>query len=326
MVGVMGRPIRIEFNGALYHITSRGNERREIFLDEKDRANFLSILADYHDRYGILIHAYVLMDNHYHLILKTPKGNLLKVMHGLNGSYTGYFNRQHGRAGHLFQGRYKGILVEKDNYLLPLSRYIHLNPVRAGRVKKLDQYEWSSYRGYVGRRKEQPWMESGWVLSQFSVRAVRARRQYEEYVEEGIRKGIDNPLRDVHAQVILGTDPFIEQARELLRRKVLNSEIVERERLQEHPGIEGIVKEVARRFGVKHEVIRAGGTRRNTARQVALYLSHRYTGLDNEAIGRYFGVMHSSSVSKASARVKEEMVKNKRLSSLVQDIASTFKA
>ena len=325
MVEIVGRPIRIEFKGALYHITSRGNERREIFLDEKDRAKFLSILADYHDRYAILIHAYVLMDNHYHLILETPKGNLLKVMHGLNGSYTGYFNRQHGRSGHLFQGRYKGILVEKDNYLLPLSRYIHLNPVRAGRVKKLDQYEWSSYRGYVGRGKEQPWMEYGWVLSQFSGRTVKARRQYEEYVEEGISKGIDNPLRDVHAQVILGTNPFIEQARELLRGKVLSPEIVERERLQEHPGIEGIVKEVARRFGVKHEVIRAGGTRRNTARQVALYLSHRYTGLDNETIGRYFGVVHSSGVSKASARVKEEMVKNKRLSSLVQDIASTFK-
>ena len=326
MVEDMGRPIRIEYKGALYHITSRGNERRKIFLDEKDRTQFLRILADYYDRYGILIHAYVLMDNHYHLILETPKGNLLKVMHGLNGSYTGYFNRRHGRVGHLLQGRYKAILIEKDTYLLPLSRYIHLNPARAGRVKKVDQYEWSSYRGYVGREKEQRWMESGCVLSQLSTRPARARRKYKEYVEEGIRKRIDDPLREVHGQVILGTERFIEQTKELLRGKVLTPEIVERERLQEHPGIEEIVGEVARRFGVKHEVIRAGGTRGNTARQVALYLSHRYTGLSNEAIGKYFGIIHSSGVSKASARVTEEMLKDKRLSTLVHDVSSIFKA
>jgi REP element-mobilizing transposase RayT len=322
----MGRPIRIEYPGALYHITSRGNERKKIFLDEMDRTKFLGILADYHNRYGILIHAYVLIDNHYHLILETPKGNLLRVMHGLNGSYTGYFNRKYGRVGHLFQGRYKAILIEKDTYLLPLSRYIHLNPARGGRVKRLDQYQWSSYRGYVGRENEQAWMEYGWILSQFSRRPARARRRYQEYVEEGLRQRIDSPLRDVHGQVILGTERFVEQTKGLLRGKVLSTEIVERGRFQKHPGIEEIVGEVARRFGVKHEVIRRRGTRGNTARQVALYLSHRYTGLGNEAIGRYFGVMHSSGVSKASARVKEEMLKNKRLASLVENIASTFKA
>ena len=126
--------------------------------------------------------------------------------------------------------------------------------------------------------------------------------------------------------MILGTDRFGEQIKGLLRGKVLGPEIVERERLQEHPGIKEIVGEVARRFGVKPEVIRAGGTHGNTARQVALYLSYRYTSLGNEAIGSYFGVRHSSAVSKASARVKEEMSKNKRLSTLVQGIASTFKA
>ena len=118
----MGRPLRIEYPGALYHITSRGNEKRDIFLDNNDRIKFLDILEDYHERYGILIHSYVLMDNHYHLILETPKGNLLKVMHGINGGYTGYFNRRHGRVGHLFQGRYKGILVDKATYLIELRK------------------------------------------------------------------------------------------------------------------------------------------------------------------------------------------------------------
>jgi len=150
----MGRPIRIEYPGALYHITSRGNEKKKIFLEDADRIKFLKILEDYHDRYGILIHGYILMDNHYHLILETPRGNLLKVMHGINSNYTGYFNRKYGRSGHLFQGRYKGIFVERDSYLLSLSRYVHLNSVRSGLVERPEDYRWSSYRGYIGREKE----------------------------------------------------------------------------------------------------------------------------------------------------------------------------
>ncbi|MFQ5903814.1 MAG: transposase [Candidatus Binatia bacterium] len=150
----MGRPLRIEYPGALYHITSRGIERRRIFLGNSDRVKFLEILEDYHERYGILIHSYVLMDNHYHLVLETPRGNLLKVMHGINGGYTGYFNRRYGRAGHLFQGRYKGILVDKNPYLLQLSRYVHLNPVTAEIVEGPGTYRWSSYGGYISKRKE----------------------------------------------------------------------------------------------------------------------------------------------------------------------------
>jgi putative transposase len=148
------RPLRIEYLGALYHITSRGNERKAIFLDDEDRERFLEILLDYHTRYGMLLHSYVLIDNHYHLILETPQGNLLKIMHGINGCYTGYFNRRHGRSGHLFQGRYKGVLVDKDEYLIPLSRYIHLNPVRAKVVSSPEKYNWSSYASYIGKERE----------------------------------------------------------------------------------------------------------------------------------------------------------------------------
>ena len=129
----MGRPLRIEYPGALYHITSRGNERKKIFLEDADKIKFLEILEDYHNRFNILIHSYILMDNHYHLVVETPKGNLTKIMHGVNGRYTGSFNRKYRRSGHLFQGRYKGILVDKDAYLVQLSRYVHLNPVRANR-------------------------------------------------------------------------------------------------------------------------------------------------------------------------------------------------
>ena len=322
----MGRPIRIEYPGALYHITSRGNERRKIFRDKADRMKFLVLLRDYHDRYGILIHAYVLMDNHYHLILETPKGNLLKIMHGVNGGYTNYFNRKYKRVGHLFQGRYRAILVEKDRYLLPLSRYVHLNPVRAGLVKKPGGYLWSSYKGYVGKEKEEDWMEYGWVLSQFAEQRKRAEWKYKAYVEEGLREGAENPLKDVYSQIVLGGEEFIERVKGGFKGKSLSAEIVERKRLFEHPSMEQILRQVERVFGAREGELLGKGSRSNTARKVALYLAQRYTGLSNREIGGRFGGIEASGVSKAASRVKEEIVSDKKLSKLVSELDSSFKA
>ena len=322
----MGRPIRIEYPGALYHITSRGNERRKIFRDKADRMKFLVLLRDYHDRYGILIHAYVLMDNHYHLILETPKGNLLKVMHGVNGGYTNYFNRKYKRVGHLFQGRYRAILVEKDRYLFPLSRYVHLNPVRVGLVKKPEGYLWSSYKGYVGKEKEEDWMEYGWVLSQFAEQRKRAEWKYKTYVEEGLREWAENPFKDVYGQIILGGEEFIERVKGGFKGKSLSAEIVERKRLFEHPSMEQILRQVERVFGAREGELLGKGSRSNTARKVALYLAQRYTGLSNREIGGRFGGIEASGVSKAASRVKEEIVSDKKLSKLVNELDSSFKA
>jgi len=244
----MGRPIRIEYPGALYHITSRGNERRNIFLNDGDRVKFLQILEDYHDRYGILIHSYVLMDNHYHLVLETPRGNLLMVMHGINSSYTGHFNRRYGRSGHLFQGRYRGILVEKDTYLLSLSRYVHLNPVRSGVVRRPAQYRWSSYLGYIGKGEELQWVEYAWVLSQFGKEKRWARERYREYVEEGLRVKEPSPLRNLQGQVILGGQGFIERIKGMLKGKRLSEGIVGRKRLFRHPTPEEVVGAVSKAY------------------------------------------------------------------------------
>jgi putative transposase len=321
----MGRPLRVEYTGALYHITSRGNERKKIFLDDGDRKKFLGILGDYHNRYGILIHSYVLMDNHYHLILETPKGNLLKVMHGLNGGYTGYFNRKYGRSGHLFQGRYKGIIIDKDSYLIPLSRYVHLNPVRARVAERPEQYRWSSYLGYIGRGKQYEWVEYSWILSQFGSRRLGAKRKYREYTEEALKKKVENPLKSLHSQVILGGEEFIKGIRGMLTGKALSHEIIERKRLMEYPLLDEVVRRVARAFKIDEEVIRAKGGRANTARRVALYLAQRYTGLSNKAIGDLFGGIHYSAVSKASGRLREEMISDQRLSKLVNELDSHFK-
>ena len=310
----------------MYHITSRGNEKKEIFLTDEDRTKFLNILRDYHERYGILVHAYVLLDNHYHLILETPRGNLLKVMHGLNGSYTGYFNRKYRRVGHLLQGRYRAILVDKDEYLLPLSRYVHLNPVRAGIVKSPEKYPWSSYGGYIGKAKKEEWVEYSLVLSQFDRGWGRAAKKYKGYVGEGVLGVGESPLEALFAQVVLGGEKFKERIMGVLKGKKLGAEIVARRKLIRFPALEGIVRGVSEAFGVKEEGIRLGGKRLNPARNVALYLAQRYTGLGNEEIGRVFGGLHYSAVSKAAARAREAMARDRELGKIVMKLESHFKA
>lgn len=321
----MGRPLRIEYPGALYHVTSRGNERNKIFLDDSDRIKFLDILEDYHERFGILTHSYVLMDNHYHLVLETPQGNLLKVMHSINSRYTGYFNRKYGRAGHLFQGRYKGILVDKEAYLLEVSRYVHLNPARAKMTEKLEMYEWSSYGGYIGKRKEFKWVEYGWVLSRFGRDREKARGKYKGFVEEGLKRTLGNPFKDVYGQVVLGEEGFKERIKKLLKGQAISKEIVERKRLTSSPRAEDILREVASMFGVSGERIKRKGGRYNKARRVAIYLVKRYSGLSNKEVGEIFGEIHYSAVSKASARVEIEMAEDKKLSKLVEALNSKIK-
>lgn len=151
----MARPLRLEFVGALYHVTSRGDRREPIYEGDEDRSAFLSVLSSVVDRFNWLVHAYCLMDNHYHLLIAMPDGNLAKGMRQLNGVYTQYGNRRHGRVGHLFQGRYKAILVQKESYLLEVSRYIVLNPVRARMVRSAGDWAWSSYRATAGRTSAQ---------------------------------------------------------------------------------------------------------------------------------------------------------------------------
>jgi REP element-mobilizing transposase RayT len=322
----MGRPVRIEYAGALYHITSRGNEKKEIFLTDDDRTKFLNIIRDYHERYGILVHAYVLLDNHYHLILETPRGNLLKVMHGLNGSYTGYFNRKYRRVGHLLQGRYRAILVDKGEYLLPLSRYVHLNPVRAGIVESPEKYPWSSYMGYIGKAKKEDWVEYRWVLSHFGRGWKRAAKKYKGYVAEGILGVGESPLKALFAQLVLGGEKFKDRIMAMLKAKKLGPEIVARRKLTAFPTLEEIVRGVSEAFGVKKDRVLLAGKRLNPARNVALYLAQRYTGLANEEIGRLFGGIHYSAVSKAAARVREAMAADRELGKIVMELDSHFKA
>ncbi|NJC87733.1 MAG: transposase [Desulfuromonas sp.] len=211
----MARPLRIEFPGAVYHVTSRGNARADIFTDDRDRELFLKVLGQVVRRFNWLCHAYCLMDNHYHLLIETPEGNLSAGMRQLNGVYTQAYNRTHERDGHVFKGRFKAMLVEKETHLLELCRYIVLNPVRAGMVKRPDDHPWSSYLPTLGQAMSPSCLTTGWLLGNFSATAPEARRQYRQFVIDGMAQGI-SPWEKLSGQMLLGTPEFIRQTRERL--------------------------------------------------------------------------------------------------------------
>jgi len=213
----MARPLRIEFPGAVYHVTSRGNAGQAIFIDDEDRGRFLDGLSIVVERFKWLCHAYCLMENHYHLLIETPNGNLSKGMRELNGVYTQGYNQRYRRVGHLFQGRYKAILVEKDNHLLSLCRYVVLNPAGVGLIKRPEQWRWSSYRATVGLAKSPSFLTIDWVLSQFGGRKRVALEKYRRFVMEGINK--ESPWETLRGQIFWGTDEFIKQLRGLLEEK-----------------------------------------------------------------------------------------------------------
>ena len=205
----MTRPVRIEFEGALYHVTSRGDRREAIYEDDRDRTAFLEILDEVIQRFNWVCRAYCLMGNHYHLVIETPDGNLSKGMRQLNGVYTQASNRRHGRVGHLFQGRYKAVLVDRDAYLLELTRYVVLNPVRAKMVKKPVDWPWSSYPAMVSATAPPKWLATDDLLAQFSTKRKVAIQRYAEFVAAGI--GQESIWKGLNRQVFLGNDRFVER-------------------------------------------------------------------------------------------------------------------
>jgi len=210
-------------------------------LDDEDRRAFLDILAEVVERYRFLCYAYCLMGNHYHLLIETLEANLSRGMRQLNGVYTQRFNRRHKRSGHLFQGRYKAILVEKDTYLLEVARYIVLNPVRAGLVNRPGRWKWSSYRATAGLEEPPPFLEVGWLLAQFDPRPERARRAYRRFVAQG--KGVEI-WGELKGGVILGRESFVKELEPLLGGKRPLEEIPRREKLVYRPSLVELFRDV----------------------------------------------------------------------------------
>jgi REP element-mobilizing transposase RayT len=304
----MARPLRIEFPGAFYHITARGNERKDIYRDDRDRERFLGYLETSVRRYKAVIHIYCLMSNHYHILLSTPEGNLSQIMLHINGGYTTYFNKRHKRAGHLFQGRYRAILVDADSYAGELSRYIHLNPVRAGIIGQAEKYLWSSYAAFIGKAVPPSWLTTEWLLRYFGKKTAEARKAYRFFVEAAIGK-TEDPLKEAAAGLILGRAEFVEEIREKhLGGKQKGRDIPALRELTK-ASVERIIQGVGKEFQDKPGL----------ARKAAIYLSHQYSGRSLKEIGARLAIGESA-VSQASRRFESVMKESRALRQKIERI------
>jgi REP-associated tyrosine transposase len=277
----MTRPLRIEFPGAVYHITSRGNARQSIFDHFTDKKQFLFILEQVVVKYQWLCHAYCLMDNHYHLLIENTEPNLSAGMRQLNGVYTQTFNRKYDRVGHLFQGRFKSILVEKENYLLELSRYIVLNPVRAKLVAKPGQFTWSSYKATAGLIKIPEYLTIDWILQRFGKQKYAAQKKYKAFVNEGLKQS--SPWEHLKAQCFLGSEKFIANLRQPSQNSQDLSEFPKQQRLFKRPGLNNL-------FASLDQMTKS---KRNEAIQTAI-VKHGYSQVE---LSKYLG-LHYSTISR----------------------------
>ena len=272
----MTRPLRLELAGGLYHVTSRGDRREDIYLSDEDRLVWLDTLAEVCARFRWKCYAYCQMSNHYHLLIETPEANLSKGMRQLNGVYTQRFNRRHQHVGHVFQGRFKAILVEKDSYLLELARYVVLNPLRAKMVKRLEKWPWSSYLATCGEAARPEWLDCEFILSKFSAQRARAVSRYVAFVHEG--RGVPSVWEQLQGQIYLGSETFITKMQSLLDQQIFPAEIPRAQRQA--------VKRALVDFAKKYP--------RDEAIALA-YLSGQHT---MAAVAKHFGV-HYTTVSRA---------------------------
>lgn len=310
---MMARPLRIEYPGAHYHVTARGNERKDVFKSQKDREQFLSYLESAVSRYEAVIHAYCLMSNHYHLLLETPSGNLSKIMQHINGAYTSYFNIKRKRSGHLFQGRYKAIVIEADEYVQELSRYIHLNPVRANMVAKPEEYRWSSYLDYIGARKRPEWLETSFILDFFSKGEDRFGK-YRMFVEALLGSEYDSPFNGVVASTVLGSESFVcELTEKHIDGKQGDRELPAARKLTSKPSLRAILEAVEAIFGTSR-----------VAKNATIYLCHKYSGSGLKEIGEMFGTKESA-VSQASRRFAQVLERDKELQEQVEEVRKGLK-
>ncbi len=314
----MARPLRVPYAGGIYHVTARGNERKAIVRDDTDRARFVDTLGAMVDRYRVRCHAWVLMDNHYHLLLETPSPNLSQALRHLNGVYTQAFNRRHRRVGHLFQGRFKAIVVEKESYLLELCRYVVLNPVRAEVVKEPAAYPWSSYRATAGLAAAPAWLTVDWVLEQFGQRRGTAQTTYRQFVAEGIRQP-GRPWEQVVGQVYLGGEAFVRRVQRHGAPRVGDAEIPRAQRQPCWLSPEAVLQRVAQAYGVGLQELVRPTRRPSEARQVALYGLRRWAGEALPAIARRMGVTYSA-VSRRVSAVERRLAANRHWRARLADL------
>jgi len=280
--------LRLEHAGAVWHITSRGNEKREVFRGDADREEWLALLGKVVVLFAWRLHAYVMMGNHYHLLVETPAPSLSRGMRHLNGVYTQAFNRRHQRVGHLFQGRFKSILVEKESHLLELLRYVVLNPVRAGLVRSPCEWPWSSYRATAGESPAPAWLETTWTLAQFGS-AARPERRYREFVGEG--RGLSpDPWAALRGQIYLGSDAFVHDALGQAARRPPHPEIPRCQRDRAPARLEQVLHAILGVLALTDRELRAHPRKRVRERALFAYALRRFAGATSTTIAGVLGV------------------------------------
>jgi putative transposase len=314
----MARPLRIEFEDALYHVCARGNERQKIFRDERDHLQFLEMVEGSCARYQVSVLGFVLMSNHFHLIAQTHRPNLSRWMHWLMVSYTVYFNWRRDRSGHLFQGRYKSFLVEgeRGDYLLSLSRYLHLNPVRgrslgrgtpAERRESLRQYRWSSYPGYAGLKKQFKLVEENRILQQMGGGQKNRRLCYRRYVEEGLLREIESPWAMIQWQSVLGSESFVRQIQDRIQgREKERAEVTGLRQGARPPDALRILKKVAQHYRLPVERLQRKGSYGLRARSMAMWLVWEKCGMSLREIGELFDGLKYSAVAQRLRRLNSQ--------------------
>lgn len=299
----MARKPRIHVPGGVYHVMLRGNAGQDIFFDDEDRYHFYLLLQEGQSRFGHRIHGFCLMSNHVHLAVQVGEEPLSKIMQNLSFRYTRWINRKQKRIGHLFQGRYKAILVEKDSYLLELVRYIHLNPVRAKMVRQPSAYPWSGHRCYLGK-ETLPWLHTEWVLSQFGKRLNTCRKRYEEFVRAGRGEGYREEFHGgVEDQRVLGNDQFVE--------KMLGTEVLPSYKGKQIQLID-LVRHVCKKYQLKEEDLASAGRSRyaSEARQVVGWLAMMTDNITLTEVAQHFG-RDVTTLSRGVRRMEDKIKKSK---------------
>jgi putative transposase len=285
----------------------------------------MKYVAEAVDKFSLTIHAFCLMKNHYHFEIETPRGNLSRAMHWLKTAYAAYFNSRHKRNGHLFQGRFLAALVEKEAHLMALTRYIHLNPVRAGIVERPEEYFWSSYREYIRSGQRWEWLETKWTLHQFGGTNSMGRRYYRQFVEEGIERCSSDLMKESIDGMLLGGDRFIEWAREQIFGRCEDPHDIQQERENRNMKLDEIIKCVGQSMNVSEQTIIARGRHGNDARNLAVYLSHKYSDVTNAMIGKSFGGISGAGVNLIVKEVRNRLKGNQPFRKLLKEIEKNLK-
>lgn len=329
----MARPLRIQYPGAYYHVTSRGNGGQHIYKDHRDYDRFLHILSESLDIFNVSLLAYVCMTNHFHLFLTTPEANLAEFMRHFNITYTSAFNRRHNRAGHLYQGRYKSLLVDADNYLKEVSRYIHLNPVRIQKhvhksveekIRLLDQYRYSSFGGYVCLEKRADFIHYQKILDCFGGDTSEGRKRYRRFVYKGLTEDLEGLSDLVDKMGIIGDSDFAEHIRQSCLEKDSGKSHREQPQLKVARNYwmpEDLIKEVSQMLGKnKDEICRRG--KNTTNRAILMELLYRFCNITQADVGRLVGGIDYSAVSVARKRLRLKMASDIALKQQFEDMVN----